>query len=462
MTCGTHRNPTPPVIHLLRTETLRTALFLARAPPQPRRPRSKAKPKRRNPKPLELHPMAAWPGAAALVVAILAAAARGGAGKTTIEPCAGADTCAALLGYTLYADMKVSEVAALFGADPRALLAANALDFASPGAANRILPAGLPLRVPTRCACSDGVRKSVAVRYSARPADTLASVADVVFAGLASADQIRTANGLSAEDPDAPLDAGATLVIPLPCVCFNSTDNNLPAVYLSYVVRVGDTVQSVAASHATTVTDISNVNAMGSPIVAPGDILAIPLPACASTFPNSASDYGLLVANGTYALTAGNCVQCSCGPGDLKLYCTPASLTASCSSMQCPNSNLMLGNVTAQSTSGGCNVSSCSYAGLVNGTIATSLSSGLQPTCPGPHQFPPLTATPIAVNQGSYLAPSPAPGAGEAGGDIPGLPGSSNVSPANGPSGSVSQAASVNRPHQIVALILFVALYFQM
>lgn len=224
--------------------------------------------------------MAGWPAAeaaGALVVAILAAAAGGAAGKTTIEPCAGADTCAALLGYTLYADMKVSEVAALFGADPRAVLAANALDFASPApptASSR----GAPLRVPPQCACSDGVRKSVAVRYSARPADTLASVADVVFAGLASADQIRTANGLSAEDPDAPLDAGATLVVPLPCACFNSTDNNLPAVYLSYVVRVGDTVQSIAATHATTVTDISNVNAMGSPIVAPGDILAIPLP----------------------------------------------------------------------------------------------------------------------------------------------------------------------------------------
>jgi LysM repeat protein len=116
------------------------------------------------------------------------------------------------------------------------------------------------------------------VRYSARPADTLATVADVVFAGLASADQIRSANGLAEEDPDALLDAGETLVIPFPCVCFNSTDNNLPAVYLSYVVRVGDTVESIAGSHATTVTDLSNVNAMGSPIVAPGDILAIPLP----------------------------------------------------------------------------------------------------------------------------------------------------------------------------------------
>jgi LysM repeat protein len=132
--------------------------------------------------------------------------------------------------------------------------------------------------MPTRCACADGVRKSVAVRYAARPSDTLGSIAEVVFAGLPSADQIRTANGLAAEDPDAPLSPGQKLVIPLPCVCFNSTDNNLPAVYLSYVVQVGDTVESIAASHTTTVTDISNVNAMGSPIVAPGDILAIPLP----------------------------------------------------------------------------------------------------------------------------------------------------------------------------------------
>jgi LysM repeat protein len=198
--------------------------------------------------------------------------------KTTIEPCSGSDACPALLGYTLYADMKVSEVAALFAADPSALLAANALDFAAPGAAHRILPAGLLLRVPTRCACADGVRKSVAVRYAARPADTLATLADVVFAGLASADQIRGANGLADADPDAPLDAGQKLVVPLPCVCFNSSDSNLPAVYLSYVVQVGDNVPAIAAAYETTVTDVMNVNAMGSPVAAPGDILAIPLP----------------------------------------------------------------------------------------------------------------------------------------------------------------------------------------
>ncbi|GJM86982.1 hypothetical protein PR202_ga02891 [Eleusine coracana subsp. coracana] len=134
---------------------------------------------------------------------------------------------------------------------------------------------GLFVRVPARCACAGGVRKSVSVRYAARPADTLA---DVAFAGLASADQIRDENGLTAADPDAPLDAGRELVVPLPCVCFNASDNNLPAMYLSYVVQVGDTVPAIAATYETTVTDVMNVNAMGSPVAAPGEVLAIPLP----------------------------------------------------------------------------------------------------------------------------------------------------------------------------------------
>lgn len=56
----------------------------------------------------------------------------------------------------------------------------------------------------------------------------------------------------------------------------------------------------------------------------------------------------------------------------ISLYCTPASLSGSCPSMQCPSSNVMLGNVSTHPTSAGCNVSSCSYGGFVNGTITTS------------------------------------------------------------------------------------------
>ncbi|RWW35892.1 hypothetical protein BHE74_00059121 [Ensete ventricosum] len=80
--------------------------------------------------------------------------------------------------------------------------------------------------------------------------------------------------------------------------------------------------------------------------------------------PNDASDFGLIVANGTYSITAGQCVQ---------LYCTPASLSVSCSSMQCRGSNLVLGNITARSSSAGCSVTSCTYGGFVNGSIVTKL-----------------------------------------------------------------------------------------
>lgn len=178
------------------------------------------------------------------------------------------------MGYTLYADLKVSEVGALFQVDP----AANSIDFTLPDTANRILPSGLFLRVPTTCSCSDGIRLSLSVRYRTRPADTLASIAGNIFSGLASHDQIREANSLDSTDPSASLDVGQNLVIPLPCSCFNSTDNFLPAIYLSYVVQPQDTVPRIAATYFTPVTGIMNVNAMGTPVVKAGDILAIPLP----------------------------------------------------------------------------------------------------------------------------------------------------------------------------------------
>ncbi|PQM37529.1 lysM domain-containing GPI-anchored protein 1 [Prunus yedoensis var. nudiflora] len=252
--------------------------------------------------------------------------------KSTIEPCANSDSCNALLGYTVYTELKVSEVASLFQIDPIALLTANAIDISYPDVENHILPSQLFLKIPIVCSCVDGIRKSVSTHYKTRPSDTLASIADSIYSGLVSADQIREANSIS--DPSV-LDVGQTLVVPLPCTCFNGTDNSLPAIYLSYVVTPVDTLAWIAARYSTTLTDLMNVNAMGSAAIKAGDILAIPLPACASNFPRYAADYGLIVPNGSYAITASHCLQCSCGPGNLNLYCQPASLAVSCSSMQC-------------------------------------------------------------------------------------------------------------------------------
>jgi LysM domain len=70
-------------------------------------------------------------------------------------------------------------------------------------------------------------------------------------------------------DPSA-LDVGQTLVIPVPCTCFNSPDNFLPPVYLSYLVKDGESVLEISAAYSTTLTDIMNVKALGNPAVHPG------------------------------------------------------------------------------------------------------------------------------------------------------------------------------------------------
>ncbi|XP_020228985.1 lysM domain-containing GPI-anchored protein 1 [Cajanus cajan] len=366
--------------------------------------------------------------------------------KSTIEPCSNSDSCNALLGYTLYTDLKVSEVASLFQIDPIALLTANAIDISYPDVEHHILPSRLFLKIPITCSCVDGIRKSVSTHYKTRPSDTLASIADAVYGGLVSSDQLREANSI--DDPSI-LDVGQNLVVPLPCTCFNGSDNSLPAIYLSYVVRPVDTLPAIAARYFTTLTDLMNVNAMGSTAVNDGDILAVPIPACASNFPKSASDFGLLVPNGSYAITAGHCVQCSCGPRNLNLYCMPASLAVSCSSMQCRGSNLMLGNVTVQQTGGGCNVTSCNYNGIVNGSIVTTLSPSLQPRCPGHCNslFNILLSPPTTTKRKSVFAPAPSP---EFDGFGPASPKSSLVpstglpgfSPANGPISGISSGAS--------------------
>ncbi|RLN35574.1 lysM domain-containing GPI-anchored protein 1-like [Panicum miliaceum] len=333
--------------------------------------------------------------------------------KSTLESCASSTACPALLSYTLYADLKLAEVAALFAADPLAILAANTIDFAVPDPANRILPAGLPLRVPVPCACSDGIRKATSVRYVARAGDTLASVAGSVYGGLTTADWIRDSNGMP---EGAALDAGTTLFVPLHCACFGGVDSGVPAVYLTYVVAEGDTVPAIARRFRTTGNDLMSVNDLATADVAAGDIIVVPLPACTSSFPAFTSDAGLSVANGTYAITANRCVQCSCGPGNLDLFCVPAPLADStCSSMQCSSSSMMLGNFTLQMTSAGCSVTSCSYGGYVNGTILTTLTTSLKPQCPGPHQFPPLMPPPTTSFFETYLGPSPTPMPSEGG-----------------------------------------------
>ncbi|KAE9446478.1 hypothetical protein C3L33_21629, partial [Rhododendron williamsianum] len=345
----------------------------------------------------------------AFTLSILLANVGSSASKSTIEPCSTTNTCTALLGYTLPTSLKVSQVSSLFQIDPISLLTANSIDISYPDVENHILPPSLFLKIPITCSCVDGIRKSVSTKYTTRPSDTLSSIASAVYSGLVSADQLKDANSIS--DPSA-LDVGQTLVVPLPCVCFNGTDNSLPAVYMSYVVQEDDSLSGIAASYSTTVSDLMDVNALGGPAINAGDILAIPL---------SAPFF---------------------------------------------NSNLMLGNVTWRQSSAGCNVTSCSYDGYANGTILTTLSTSLQPRCPGIQQFPPLIAPPDSVP--TYTSFSPAPGPSEAGGAPTTTPTSTvpssgsvlGLPPTNAPSGGLSNAAPLVHPLASFPIAVVVGLTF--
>lgn len=220
---------------------------------------------------------AVLPAAAFTLLLTLVAFLPRAAAKSTIEPCSNSDTCSALVGYTLYTDLKVSEVASLFSVDPISLLLTNAIDISYPDVENHILPSQLFLKIPISCSCVDGIRKSSSVSYKTRPSDTLSSISSAVYGGLVSADQVREANPKAELSDPSVIALGTQLSVPLPCTCFNNSDNNLPAVYMSYVVKDVDTLSGIAARYLTTVSDLMNVNALGSADIKDGDILAIPL-----------------------------------------------------------------------------------------------------------------------------------------------------------------------------------------
>ncbi|KAF0918967.1 hypothetical protein E2562_027513 [Oryza meyeriana var. granulata] len=101
--------------------------------------------------------------------------------------------------------MKVFDMAALFGTDTKALLTATMLDFTAHRTAHCILLIGLFVHVPTHCV-TPMASASASLSATSRPTDTLATIVDVVFMGLMSANQIRNANALAFSDPNAQLD----------------------------------------------------------------------------------------------------------------------------------------------------------------------------------------------------------------------------------------------------------------
>ncbi|KAG7944584.1 hypothetical protein I3843_15G109500 [Carya illinoinensis] len=329
--------------------------------------------------------------------------------KSVIEPCRSSDSCTSLLSYILPFDSKISEIAYRFQVNITDILATNSITPAIPTLGNNVLRANSLVKIPISCPCVDGIRRSVSTEYIVRAADTAESIADG-YGGLVSAEQIGIVNGINAKNP---LFDSQSLVIPLPCTCFNNNNNGITRVYMSYVVQRGESLSSIGQEFGATVMDLEAINGLGQTVVDPGDILAIPISACSSANLNWYNE-SLIVPNGSYALTANNCIKCICGTDDLNLQCFPSGNTAPCSRLQCKGSSLFIGDAYVQRTvAGNCNVTTCVYRGHAGRKIFRSLASSSQ--CPDKHKAssPISGLSPVSsrdpIDPFITVSPSPSP-----------------------------------------------------
>ncbi|KAI4350912.1 hypothetical protein L6164_005316 [Bauhinia variegata] len=103
--------------------------------------------------------------------------------------------------------------------------------------------------------------------------------------------------------------------------------------------------------------------------------------ACSSASLNWYNE-SMIVPNGSYALTATNCIKCSCGPMDLMLQCIPSGLEVSCYNLHCQGSNLVIGDQYVTHSNAGCNVTKCVYRGHRGGKILRSMMNSSYLQCP--------------------------------------------------------------------------------
>lgn len=193
--------------------------------------------------------------------------------KSTIEACNSSDSCPSLLSYLLPWDSKVSEIATRFHVNASDILASNSLFPITSSSAHQILRAKTFVKIPIFCSCVDGIRRSMSTVYTVRAADTAASISEG-YGGLVSGEQIKILNSINGSNP---LRNGGTIVIPLPCTCFNNVNNGGTAVYMSYVVQRRESLSSIAAKFGTTISDLKAVNGFSEPTVDPGDIISLPI-----------------------------------------------------------------------------------------------------------------------------------------------------------------------------------------
>lgn len=322
---------------------------------------------------------------AAILLLLLALCLISGAAAQPKEgsfQCSARATCQSLVDYSPVNATTLSGIKTLFGVKKLyALLGAN--NFLTSTPANTTVPANTTIRVPFPCLCNgsgvSGVSNRVPI-YTVKEGDDLDSIARQVFSELVTFQQIAAVNNIS--NPGV-INKNQELWIPLPCSC--DEVNGTAVVHYGHLVAAGSTVAGIAQTFGTTEETLLKLNAMvnASQLLAK-QILDVPLKACSSSIRNDSLDSSLLVPNGTYAVTAHQCVKCSCdSANNWTLQCEPSQLNptnwTTCPSAQCSDSSSF--SVVSTTSSDTCGGTTCGYAGYNNNrTIFVTLVQ--QPTCP--------------------------------------------------------------------------------
>ncbi|KAI3446334.1 hypothetical protein Pfo_002999 [Paulownia fortunei] len=282
-------------------------------------------------------------------------------------------TCNAVVDYVSPNATTLSAIRILFTIkNLRSILGANNLPLSTP--ANFSIAANQTIKIPFPCICNSGTGISNRrPNYTVVAGDGLYHIAAEVFSGLVTFQEIQAVNNIS--DPNL-IGVGQILWIPLPCSCDDVDGHKV--VHYGHVVAPGSSVEGIAQQYNTSQDTLLRLNNLTSPqALMAGAVLDVPLRTCSSMVNNNSVDYPLLVANGTYLFTANNCVTCKCDAAmNWMLQCEPSQINPSCPPIRCEGSeNFYLGNTT----SSGCNHTTCAYAGY-NQTILTTVA--LESTCP--------------------------------------------------------------------------------
>ncbi|KAJ4897059.1 LysM domain-containing GPI-anchored protein 2 [Raphanus sativus] len=289
------------------------------------------------------------------------------------QPGASNTTCRSLVGYSSKNATTYASIRTLFAVENlRSILEANNLPLSTAGT-QRVNPNQV-VRVPIPCTCSNGTGVSTDVPvHTVKQGDTLSAIASDLFGGLVSFQRISEMNKIP--NPNE-IVVGQRVWIPLPCSC--NEVNGRDVVHYAHVVVPGSSLAAIAAQFGTDNTTLALLNGISGDAQLLAELpLDVPLRACSSSVRNDSLDASsMLLPNGSYSITANNCIRCSCeASNNWTLSCEASQLTPTtwptCPPSRCQGAeSLFIGNTTSTS----CGPRSCAYAGYSNQTILTTLS----------------------------------------------------------------------------------------